>query len=797
MNNEGVMNEKNLRDLINNVPCGIGIFAVTEQSVEVIYLNDGFYRMIGKERQERNQCAGEQNTFFYVHPEDMDVLQQRYTALYNGENSGECEFRIDLGNGKYCWVALRYTVASRAKDRVIAYGAYSNITRVKSSELAAIKRYNEEIAAQNTLPNTVATFRMNITTGLIEAVNIAVPEAKQLEQLTDLDEFLKNELQLIVYPEDRDLVEQTLNLSYLTGLYDQGENNIYLEYRRKMSSGEHRWIGTNMSLLKRPSDGQLMAFAYVVDVTMQRIVENMMESIASVHYDYLMAIDLGTRRYTIYRGSSAFDEIEKCEGSYDVDMPAHECRCLKEEWERCKEQMDLDYVCQQLEQRETYSVYLGIVDNDGAVRRKKMTFSWIGKKREFLMLARADVTDLYDSEQDKNRQLMAALSQAENASRAKSDFLSHMSHEIRTPLNGIKGMVDLMREKEEFQSNEYLEKVRLSTRYLMRLINDILDMSKIESGKIQLEHDILTVTEFCSSIDAIIKPLADEKYIDYGCRKVKTIHKGILVDAGRFKQIMLNILSNAVKYTEPYGMVNYYIEEIDLPPHRSRISLIVEDNGVGMSEEFIRAAFDPFTQERRTYNHSGTGLGLAITKQLLELMGGKIRIESQQGAGTKVYLDLETEWTDNLEVLDRDGKVVSKHYHFETLDFSGRRVLLAEDNEINMEIAELQLQNIGLEVHRARDGAEAVKLMEMASESFYDIIFMDIMMPIMDGLEATQVIRNMVRQDVKSIPIVAMTANAFVEDIHKSLESGMNYHLSKPFEKEQMLQILAQAFFIR
>ncbi len=390
-----------------------------------------------------------------------------------------------------------------------------------------------------------------------------------------------------------------------------------------------------------------------------------------------------------------------------------------------------------------------------------------------------------------NMQKNLALRDADNA---KTDFLSNMSHEIRTPLNGIKGMLDLLKQRPELANDKYLNDAILSAKHLTALINDILDMSKIGSETFSLKPEITAHKEIYEYPDAIIKPLADDKNICVTRRIQPCKYKYLYIDSGRLKQIMINLLTNAVKYTDEGGSVNYNIETEYLNDNNVTLRITISDTGIGMSEEFLKKAFEPFEQEQRSRTNQGTGLGLAITKRLVGIMGGSIDIQSQIGIGTTVVLTLPATGINTADMENDEKQIYNAVKNFDNLNLNGKRALIAEDNEINMEIAKLQLTNLGLTVETAQDGDEAVKIFKNSPENHFDIIFMDIMMPKKDGLEASREIRALDRADAKSVTIVAMTANAFVEDVHKSLENGMNYHLSKPFEVTQMKEILARVF---
>lgn len=400
-----------------------------------------------------------------------------------------------------------------------------------------------------------------------------------------------------------------------------------------------------------------------------------------------------------------------------------------------------------------------------------------------------------------SRQLEAARESAENAqiaaeqaSLAKSEFLSRMSHEIRTPMNGIIGMTEIACQNisDPDKVEDCLRKVSLSSKHLMSLINDVLDMSKIESGKIQLKNELFDLRMFLENIENIYITQAQEKDIDFCIMLSDNINRFIVGDSLRLNQILTNLLSNAFKFTPEGGKIILSVSKLGQDEDHVRLRFSVKDTGIGIKEENLEKIFEAFEQENAevTYKYGGTGLGLSIVRKFSELMGGIVTLQSEYGEGSDFRVDLPfmvtenplmIEWTANKSL--EETPVENKTY-----DFGGKHILLAEDNELNREIAmELLGAVTGAEIDEAENGLKAVELFEKSELNYYDLILMDIQMPQMDGFEATRKIRAMQRQDAATVPIFAMTANAFAEDEEKSRQAGMNAHLSKPLEISAVL----------
>ena len=376
-----------------------------------------------------------------------------------------------------------------------------------------------------------------------------------------------------------------------------------------------------------------------------------------------------------------------------------------------------------------------------------------------------------------------ALQSAERASKAKTDFLANMSHDIRTPMNAIIGITTLMKNElhQPEKLAEHLDKLENSGQLLLGIINDILDMSRIESGKTTLNVEKMNLPQQISQLDSIIRQQAGQR------RQTFTVnthlqHENVLADPNRLNRVLMNILSNAVKYTPTGGHIRFEVDELPRNEHYARYRFVVQDDGIGMSKAYQKTLFDPFTREERsgTNKVQGTGLGMAITKNIVDLMGGSINVESTTGKGTRFevvlefLVDTEADTVPEAQVLPEEEK--------ETSPLSGMKFLCAEDNAINAEILEMLLEANGASCTICSNGQEIVDAFASVKPGEYDMILMDVQMPVMDGLEATRRIRSGENPLGRTIPILAMTANAFLEDMQKSREAGMDEHLSKPVD---------------
>ena len=390
----------------------------------------------------------------------------------------------------------------------------------------------------------------------------------------------------------------------------------------------------------------------------------------------------------------------------------------------------------------------------------------------------------------QNRKLEKAVAQAKEASRAKSDFLSRMSHDIRTPMNAIVGMGMIAESHKDNPEklSECLQKISTSSKYLLNLINEVLDMSRIESGNLSMTKSNINIPEIIGSITAMVDP-----QLKIHRHTLKTTinnlqHENVLSDSLRMQQIFVNILSNSIKYTPDGGELSFSVNEVPLSANRSLYEFTFGDNGIGMSKEFQEKMFQPFAREQDDHETEvkGTGLGMAITKAIVDLMGGTIRVRSTLNEGTEIKVSLDLEFVED----DSIGTKNSRPMEFSEIQLQGKRILLVDDIALNLEIAENLLEMTGATMDKAANGREALDIFEEKGEGYYDLIFMDARMPIMDGYEATRNIRAQATEYALNIPIIAMSADAFAEDIENFKKCGMNDYVSKPIELKILSRIL-------
>lgn len=465
---------------------------------------------------------------------------------------------------------------------------------------------------------------------------------------------------------------------------------------------------------------------------------------------------------------------------------------ISSEDERILEQFRLDTMTANLKEKPEGYDFVFRHKTAEEQRYKRISIIWGDKNHKTICITRADVTDMLAAERKSQMAYKEALANAEEANRAKSDFLSSMSHDIRTPMNAVIGMTTLALAHldDHARTEDYLNKIASSSQHLLSLINDILDMSKIERSKVTLNHMEVFLPELMDQLLVMMAPQARLAKLNLDVRTGGILHPYFYGDSLRINQILINILGNAIKFTPEGGNISFVAEEI-LCPEKNNWScyrFIIKDTGIGMSDEFLSKIFEPFS--RNAVHVEGTGLGLSITKGLVDLMNGKISVKSKLMEGTEFTIELELEWALPAEGPE-NGQ--GKFHLFEASKnklLAGRCFLIAEDNAINAEILCEILHMYGARTVVRADGLLALRTVEHASPGAFDAVLMDIQMPNMNGYEATRRIRNMNRQDTAALPIIAMTANAFAEDIQASEDAGMTAHVAKPIDVKLLLATL-------
>ena len=516
--------------------------------------------------------------------------------------------------------------------------------------------------------------------------------------------------------------------------------------------------------------------------------ERLLAHITQRLYSYNLTVNLTTGKYTVISGTGMdiavehylehddYDTVQKIILQY-VQADYHDAIYNMLNIEQLRKRCGTEGFCETLE-------YPTMMDGK-EIRWHEVNVFYEAEEDEdrIVNILGRDVTDKHNREET-----VKELAVARAANEAKSRFLSNMSHDIRTPINGIMGMMDIIKRHRDDQArvDDCLQKIGLSANYLMTLLNDILDLNKLESGMVDKGNDSFDIGVVGQDVDAVILPILDKTDIEYHVFITERLtHNRVFGRAIHLQQILVNLISNAIKYNKPDGRVVVIVDELPGTEEEAILQYTVEDTGIGMSEEFQKHMYESFSQENENVKstYQGSGLGLSIVYQLVTHMGGTIEVTSEKGKGTKFVVTLP--YKIDYEVYERTPNPGDEGF-----DLNGIKILLVEDNPLNAEIAICLLEESGAIMSSVENGKQAVDVFAANEPGTFDLILMDLQMPVMDGIEATETIRAMEREDAKIIPIIAMTANAFTEDALRCKKAGMNEHIAKPIKIDKVIKTI-------
>lgn len=743
--------------------------------------------------------------FGLLHPEDRIEYENKFSASVlkqmfdRGENTLYLESRFLEEDGNYHWISTKII---RLKDNEegdkIALILISSVDERKKLEIEK----NDLLSSIMMILGEL--FVLDLKTGnyLVYKMDESV---ERIADENNFDQFCTRYGQILIHPLDRKKFYEAFLVENIRKQIGEGKNRIVAEVRRKDINGNFRWCELMGTLLEeRPGVGHrvILTFRDVDELRRARREEKYANQrfITAVNnsYDAIYEGELCSDQLYLWKNENGklkdfvFHSTISGQLNWAVEYSVHPD--YKEEFFRVFRRENLEKGFRQGKTEISLQV---------PRRAKSGIYRWFSLQVQLLeitptavkvMFYLKDVDDVKQEEKQKREALQKALYAAEQASVAKTDFLSRMSHDIRTPMNVIMGMsqIALNSLDNPGKIEECLNKIDISADFLLSLINDVLDMSKIENGKMTVLERKIDFNRFLENILSLCQNQAESKQQKFYFEIGKQVNSYYIGDSLRLNQIILNLTSNAFKYTQEGGEISLKIDADKEENGKQKLYITVSDNGIGMSEEFMKRMFEPFEQEHSDEGRvfEGTGLGLSIIRNLVELMGGTISVTSEQGNGSCFLLTLYLKPV--REDLEKGEKRKQENEEGRKRHYRNNRILLVEDNALNREISETLLEMEGLLVETAENGKIAVEKFRVSEPGAYGLIFMDIRMPVMNGLEATKQIRALPREDASRIPIIAMTANAFQEEEKEALEAGINGYLTKPVERKQMILQLEQ-----
>jgi signal transduction histidine kinase/CheY-like chemotaxis protein/PAS domain-containing protein len=728
-----------------------------------------------------------------VREDSLDDFKEIFREIDRGKPmvSADIWFKAGPKVAEHC-ERISYTCIFGEDGQVVkAVGIEQDVTNEKMAE----KKYEQAFTElEESRPNTLGSFRMDINENRVLESRSNNKNILLMSKDGTVDELFESFAAMHSDPEDTATIRSQLTRQGLIEAFATGRSKFGFVSHFRFADGSFHWLENSLYLIENPKNNHLeaLAFAYIVDE--RKKMEDVVAHLTSKHFDYIAILHLNEATIEFVTKAPFIPFETGTPLAYEswrnhlrnnavlpAAVPAY------------NDESDLEKIRQGLQERGEYT-FVSYQKIDGKKTYRQSQYSWLDEKGGDALVLRSDITHTYEEEQSQLRLLKEALKNAEEANEGKSEFLSRISHDIRTPISIIKSMTAFAFEdidkKEKLQDD--LRKIEASNTFLLSLINDVLDISKIDAGKIELHPEPYLYGDYISNISNMAEPLCAAKKIKFVFRQDPGL-SSIMVDHIRLNQISLNLLSNAVKYTPEGGRVTFASGADKIPdkPGFALCHIEVSDTGIGMSEEFQKKMFQPFTQEYdnpdRPKASSGTGLGLAIVKRIVDLLGGSISVHSAWGKGTTMRIVFPA------QLYDADQRVSSVSPLIKNDEKLSGKVLLCEDNEINAAIAKRLLSVFGVGVDLAVNGEEGTKLFRASKPGEYFAILMDIQMPILNGYEATERIRSYHRPDAKTIPIIAMTADAFSAALEKSKEAGMSDYLTKPLDPEKIRQALLKA----
>ena len=867
-------------------------------------------------------------TMSTIHPSDREEVSYLFRHHVTKSGTNHLNVRKQTMKGNWIWVCIHYSF-TKYDGKMYAYCTYFDITEIKESQNQTQAMYDELNRELDALSDdSLAALRSNLTKGVVEEVH-----GRDL-YFTDragakIDDLMKARLENMPLESDRKKYMETFDLENLRRKYYLGEGPASLVIFSRRQSGRQCFIKYSASMRKDPVTGDVIVLGVETEYNSGKVTEVLNSKVLAKQYDMVSYIVGGSYgvvigdRKNIKRGNIFPKQNNGSYMDYILGQVVPAAAPVHDKEELLKA-LAADTVEKKLAESEPYTVDV-TCEIEGETYNKRFAFYSVDPETKFYILLKSDVTDLIREQREQNEALALALEEAKQANIAKTAFLSNMSHEIRTPMNAIIGLDNIALKEKNLspETRDQLEKINGSAKHLLELINDILDMSRIESGRMVLKQEEFSFSAMIEQINTMISGQCRDKGLDFDCRLTGRFAEYYIGDDMKLKQVIINILGNSVKFTPKGGKVTFTVENAASFGDKCTLRFVMKDSGIGMDEEYLPKLFEPFSQEdgATTNKYGGTGLGMAITKNIVEMMNGNISVKSKKGEGTEFIVNVTLKASDRSDdsgdseirpqdmrvlviddesvdcehakiVLDEIGIsadictsgaeavenvklklarreaydlilvdmkmpgqngvevtrairdlagndsaiIILTSYNWDDIaeeaknagvdgfmskplfaasvmsefrrairrkttssagakhhaELGGKRILLAEDVMINAEIMKKILSMKGIVTEHAENGKIAVEMFTNSPENYYDAVLMDVRMPVMDGLHATAEIRALDRGDARTIPVIAMTANAFDEDVQLSLQAGMTAHLSKPVEPDRLYETLSE-----
>jgi signal transduction histidine kinase/CheY-like chemotaxis protein len=778
------------------LPVPMCIFHTHKGLWKMILVSDGFCRLLSRSREEFPEDPVD-----CVLPEDRERARGswEFSAIYPGEES-KSTYRLLKAPRTSLRVSCRATSRRREDGSSLLFIFYTELGEEPGAERSAEDSArvpdlgrapdNGTQMGKNSGNYRIAKWHADLTHNKTLEYISSAERAFQLCQEDTYDESAQKLASMPSFPEDRERLADILDRRHLIQRYQDGDTSYSLEYRRDEDGEMPYWVTTIVTVFQSPSGGGLECYLSTYDITEQILEKQILSRLTMLGYEVVGLLYVHTGKCRFFRIKKLhlgmdFEQYEDYQASIDESL---ESVISANDRGAVRSSLLIKTIQERLKEAAIYPYSYSMTTSDGRRLQKLLQFSYLDDRKDTIFLCKSDITTQYRDEHEQIKKLHAAKLEADRANEAKSSFLSSMSHDLRTPLNGIIGFTNLaIHEKDPEKKQTYLMNVQSSGELLLDLVNDTLELSRIESGKFTMTMEAVSIRDMAEVVVTSLGPSAEIKGLKIIREPSEYPQVFVWTDKLKFQKVFLNLLSNAIKYTQSGGTITASVQMLEPAADGCNCRITVQDTGVGISPEFLPHIFDAFSQEHRaeTVNILGTGLGLAIVKKIVDLMGGRISVKSDLGKGSTFCVELPLKMAEEIHAQERESA-------WQSGILSGKRVLLCEDNYLNTEIAKILLEEQGVQVSCAENGKTGVELFKKSGIGFYSAVLMDIRMPVMDGYDATRTIRGLNRPDATLVPIIAMTADAFEEDIRNCREAGMVGHVTKPIDSKKLLKLLRE-----
>lgn len=728
----------------------------------------------------------------YIHADSVEPLRELHKKLKAGVPFAELAIKVNVPLNGIEWKKIKYTTIYDEQGKPVkALGTSEDFTEQKKAQ----EKYEEALAYQRFLArDAVSAFLINLTQNTMEEVSDVYGYFKGLTGTT-ADDFFAKAQKRITTEKLQALHASIYQRESLLKKFAQGISNLSAELEYMVGPNNSKWWLVPISMIQHPQTGDVIAFTYALDISYKKFMESLINGVVSSEFDFLTQVNVYTGEYVMYVPNPDKSGLPPLKGNnfYEENVKFIDQFIAEEDRQRCYEESKLEIMLQRLEQDGEMVSYYKTINADGSRSRKKIHAFYTDKKAGLIGISRVDVTEIFQEKQKQNEALCQAVESAQQANKAKSLFLSNMSHDIRTPMNAIIGMTELAKENlaDKVQLAEDLKIISSSANHLLQLINDVLDMSQIESGHLVINRMAFDLEKQLKEVKNIIEPVCQAQGQRFEVLVPHLEHNFLIGDDVLIKRIFINLLNNASKFTPDGGSIKLSCEEIPSSSYKyAKFKFLVQDTGIGIEQDKIKDIFKPFVcNVDNCRKVEGTGLGLAIVENIVKAKGGSIWVDSKVGQGTTFTVLLQFK-IDGNPVQPENELSLQGEVHENSL--RGLKILLAEDQVVNVLVSKRMLEKQGAEVVVAENGAKAYEIFVKSKPGEFALIFMDIQMPVMNGYEAARAIRQSAHLEAKEIPIIALTANAFAEDIEKSTLAGMNGHVAKPVSMKNIYQVLTK-----